>query len=108
MKKNQDQKRQGDVLTTRITKPNPKATPIPRDGGQVILAHGEVTGHAHAFAEPHVTHRKVNEIVSEVEIKEAMAMLTHDEHTAIPHEPGVYEVRRQQTYQRGEIKRVVD
>ncbi len=42
--------RQGDVLlvttTHRITK---EAKPVPRDRGRVVLAYGEVTGHAHAL-----------------------------------------------------------
>lgn len=45
-----EQGRQGDVL---IIKRNPKGTenltPVDREDGRVILAHGEVTGHAHGI-----------------------------------------------------------
>ena len=43
--------RQGDVLVQRInaTDVPAKAEEIPRDGGRVVLAYGEVTNHAHAI-----------------------------------------------------------
>lgn len=41
-------RRQGDVLT--VVRPLPKnLTELPDENGRVVLAHGEVTGHAHAF-----------------------------------------------------------
>jgi hypothetical protein len=47
-----EQMRQGDVLVTRIDRLPAKATPKAREGGRVVLAYGEVTGHAHAIMEP--------------------------------------------------------
>lgn len=41
--------RQGDVLIERIGSLPKKLTPIKRENGRVILAHGEATGHVHAF-----------------------------------------------------------
>lgn len=38
--------RQGDVLVRRIAKKRPTGTAV-MDEGRVILAYGEVTGHAH-------------------------------------------------------------
>lgn len=49
------QLRQGDVLLARIggTDALPKdAKAVTRDKGRVVLAYGEVTGHAHAIMEP--------------------------------------------------------
>ena len=44
------QGRQGDVLITKLDKPlKGDLTPIEREDGRVVLAHGEVTGHAHAI-----------------------------------------------------------
>jgi hypothetical protein len=42
--------RQGDVLIARIAALPVKLKKAALEGGKVILAHGEVTGHAHAFA----------------------------------------------------------
>ncbi len=41
--------RQGDVLIERINSLPRKLTKVALESGRVILAHGEVTGHAHAF-----------------------------------------------------------
>lgn len=46
------QYRQGDVLLERIEKMPAGLTAAKRDAGRVVLAYGEVTGHAHALTEP--------------------------------------------------------
>lgn len=48
--KKQSHYRQGDVLIARIDSLPALLTKSALEGGKVILAHGEVTGHAHAFA----------------------------------------------------------
>lgn len=53
--KKQTQYRQGDVLIERVSSFPAKLTPVARENGRVILAHGEVTGHAHAFLEKGTT-----------------------------------------------------
>lgn len=81
--------RQGDVYLIPASIPE-GTTEVPRDRGRVILAYGEVTGHAHA-------------IVSEDAILSAAdnarflrivggATLTHEEHGAIAIAPGEYRV----------------
>lgn len=45
------QYRQGDVLLERIAALPSGLQLVPRDKGRVILAYGEVTGHAHALLE---------------------------------------------------------
>jgi hypothetical protein len=47
--------RQGDVLVQRVTSIPEGDTAVARDNGRVVLAYGEVTGHAHAIAEAEVT-----------------------------------------------------
>lgn len=43
--------RQGDVLIVPAKMPaKAKLEEVPREDGRVVLAHGEATGHAHAFA----------------------------------------------------------
>lgn len=49
MKKIKGQTRQGDVLMQPTTKAIGKRKKVPNEGGRVVLAHGEVTGHAHAI-----------------------------------------------------------
>lgn len=46
------QYRQGDVLVVPAAAVPDGATPLEREGGRVVLAHGEVTGHAHAISAP--------------------------------------------------------
>ena len=46
------QLRQGDVLLVRVDVTCTAPVTVPRDGGRVVLAYGEVTGHAHAIREP--------------------------------------------------------
>jgi hypothetical protein len=46
------QYRQGDVLVVPAAAVPDGATPLEREGGRVVLAHGEVTGHAHAITAP--------------------------------------------------------
>ena len=40
--------RQGDVLVIRVDDVPSSAVSVPRDAGRLVLAYGEVTGHAHA------------------------------------------------------------
>ena len=47
--------RQGDVLIVPITSIPKTVEPIAREQGRIILAHGEVTGHAHAIKDRGVT-----------------------------------------------------
>lgn len=101
------QYRQGDVLVERVSE-TPTGTEVPRENGRVVLAHGEVTGHAHAIADKGVTMRRDESGVTTLEIKEAVAALTHDEHSTIPLECGTYRVIRQREYTPEAIRNVAD
>lgn len=48
--------RQGDVLLTKVASIPAGCTEVPYDKGRIVLAYGEVTGHAHAIADHHVAH----------------------------------------------------
>lgn len=83
--------RQGDVMVMALDggKFHPN-TAIPDDAvaaddkGRVVLAYGEVTGHAHAFREGKAT-RKVSESRKGVNYLTNVAEpLLHEEHSAIP------------------------
>lgn len=99
--------RQGDVLIERVTQIN-RDQPMKREDGKVILAHGEVTGHAHAIADEDVHQFAAEAGVTFLEIKEAVALLKHEEHGTIELPQGRYRVTRQREYSPEEIRNVAD
>jgi hypothetical protein len=70
----------------------------PKDA-RIVLAYGEVTGHAHALEEAKVGKAKLWDAGAErfLQVLEKTA-LTHEEHSAITLEPGVYKVTQQREY----------
>lgn len=104
------QARQGDVLLIRVAKIE-AATEIPRDSqGRIVLAHGEVTGHAHAIhcdtAGFFRSGAAANggfflNVVNRVELR-------HEEHTTVRVPKGAYRVLRQSEYSPGELRQVAD
>lgn len=100
--------RQGDVLITTTNVVRGKKAR--RQKGRLILAEGEVTGHAHAIADPAAelyVDRTVDRAFLRV-LSEAGVELLHEEHTTLTIPPGDYEVRRQREYSPEEIRRVAD
>jgi hypothetical protein len=109
--KKQDQYYQGDVGLIRVAKLPDKAK---RSEGIIanrfVLAYGEATGHHHTLHGPNVTRYEVKEgeeLVSYVEIAEALAELDHQEHGTITVEPGIYKVTRQREYVAGAVPQQV-
>lgn len=131
--------RQGDILLVPIQRriDTKKLARIPREGGDVVLAHGESTGHRHRFTkrttelcapwpekvtEPsaRVAHaRKLLASLPEIPFPADAAVigivertapddLVHEEHSAIPHDAGQDVARRQCTYTPGRIEMVAD
>lgn len=83
--------RQGDVYVIPAT--IPAATrKVARDNGRVILAYGEVTGHAHAITAPTATLLTTADNERFLRIVGSGATLTHEEHAAIEIAPGEYRV----------------
>lgn len=101
------QMRQGDVFLEKVGGIPDGAKPVPNDQGRVILAYGEVTGHAHAlqpdaaflFEAP--TGERFLRVVKETD-------LTHEEHAPVHLTPGLYIVRQQREYFPGEVRLVAD
>lgn len=94
--------RQGDVLIRAIANIPEGLTEVPRDQGRVVLAYGEVTGHAHAITDPAVQMlaADVNDLTRaflNIEAETAVP-LEHEEHHTLLLPPGLYEVRRQREY----------
>lgn len=104
------QYRQGDVWVESIDTVPPGATEVQPDEGRVILAYGEVTGHAHAIkASPSVKLLAVPGLDDRfLEIGGDGAELRHEEHQKIDLPPGLYRVLVQKEYSPGAIRRVVD
>ena len=105
MKNFSRQAAQGDVLIRRVDAMPDDVIPVPRDNNRVILAYGEVTGHAHAIAERDVEmfvapNRSPEDEMLNVRFMRVMAGATiaHEEHGAILPAPGLYEVRQQRIW----------
>lgn len=107
--------RQGDVMVRPTTqRPSAKARAV-TDQGRVILAYGEVTGHAHEVV-PTITDPDpvpAMELFEEPDgtrllVVKRPATLRHEEHGAIALAPGGYEVIRQREYHPAAIRQVAD
>jgi len=104
--------RQGDVLVVPIEAIPEGAVPVKLDGGRIVLAYGEATGHAHAIA--------VADPVTDLDARllalgdrrflevPSPASIRHEEHRAIDLAHGNYEVIRQRVYSPEEPRNVAD
>ena len=102
--------RQGDVLIEAIDEaPAGSWEEIPREGGRVILAAGEATGHHHAIRDPGVCFLRADGVFERIlDVMDPTALLKHEEHAEISLPKGKYSVVIQQTYTPAEIKNVQD
>ena len=111
MKKISWMARQGDVLLLAVdTIPaEARAHRRPVDTGRVILAYGEVTGHAHALAEGSAVGYGPSDDAFWLDV-EPGATVTHEEHATItiPRDVRFVEVRRQREYSGAGERRVAD
>ena len=96
---------QGDVFITRVADIPENAIPVERDNGRVVLAYGEVTGHAHAIVATEAEllvapNRTAEEELLNVRFLRVMRTLevTHEEHGALTLEPGLYRVNQQREW----------
>ena len=88
--------RQGDVLLVPVDAIPEKARPVARDNGRVVLAYGEVTGHAHAISSAAAT--QLHDDIERYLRLTAVATLQHEEHAAIELAPGSYRIVIQREY----------
>lgn len=93
------QYRQGDVFLVKVDDLPAESTltEVPRDKGRVILAYGEVTGHAHAIRAKGATLYEGENDQRFLRITDPTP-LTHEEHGRIDIEPGDYRVVIQREY----------
>ena len=99
--------RQGDVLLKRI-KTIPKTAKKQETKDRIVLAYGEVTGHAHAIHDLD----NVDVFVTEVGVLYLKVfqdvMLHHDEHSAVTLTEGIYERVLQHEYSPEAVRNVAD
>lgn len=102
--------RQGDVLIVECDEIPKAATEVKRDGGRVVLAYGEATGHAHAIHDQGVRMFREDGSGSGLSYLHAAVdvSIRHEEHATIPLKAGTYKVIRQREYDAGEARYVAD
>lgn len=108
MKKLKKQGRHGDVFIQKICDLPKGAKLQNRDGGRVILAYGEVTGHAHAIEEENCEKWALADEEYLIVTGDEPVNLRHEEHDTQVIAPGTYEIIHQFEEKREEIKKVVD
>lgn len=102
--------RQGDVMIRQITQ-LPNGAAELKTEGRIVLAHGEVTGHAHAIAPGEAMEFTMADAAGAVRrfLKVASeATVRHEEHAPIPLPSGVYEIVQQREYHPEELRNVTD
>ena len=104
--------RQGDVLLTPINSLPAGVVDITPPNGRVVLAHGEVTGHAHAIYERGTkaapTVRLWSASVERFLQVLAPVALKHEEHHHPMLPPGIYQLPAQVEYTPARLRRVAD
>lgn len=107
--KNRKMYRQGDVLIIDVDAIPADVTEIQRDPERgVVLAEGEVTGHAHRIPSRHASLYKSEGDARFVRVMgPAPVALQHEEHTAVEIPPGSYRITIHAEYQPGELPRQV-
>lgn len=103
--------RQGDVMVRKVGTIPAAATEVQNEG-RIVLAHGEVTGHAHAIGieeAAEFTFAEAGSIVRRfLKVFDKGAKLKHEEHATIPLPPGLYEIVQQREYTPEAIRNVAD
>jgi hypothetical protein len=103
--------RQGDVLIVAVEEIPDRTKMVRRSkSGRIILAHGEVTGHAHAIAEPkdRAQLREDDDGNRFLQVLAPSVALVHQEHATIDLPAGDYRITRQREYTPKAIVRVAD
>lgn len=99
--------RQGDVLIERIDRIPANAQPKPQDDGRVILAYGEVTGHAHRIERSDVAELYDADRQTYMRLAQDTAVV-HEEHDTIALPAGEYRITVQREYTPERIINVAD
>lgn len=98
--------RQGDVLVVRVDYIPDDVTPVKREDGDVVLAHGEITGHRHRIPSRHASLYRSETDALYMKVTAPVALL-HEEHTTVKIPPGSYRITLHHEYQPAELPRQV-
>lgn len=96
------------MLIVRIDSIPKNLSKVDREHGRVVLAHGEVTGHSHSISEGGVDLYRDDAGLTFLDVQEAVAALTHQEHATINLESGFYRIIRQREYTEVAVRNVAD
>lgn len=108
MQKPEPWARQGDVLICVIEAIPTNVSEVPRTERGVVLAEGEVTGHAHRIMSRHATLYRSETDARYMRVGgTAPVALGHEEHTAVEIPPGDYLVSLHHEYSPAELPRSV-
>lgn len=99
------QYRQGDVFLVKIAELPAHADEVTASG-RIVLAYGEVTGHAHAISAGQA--RMFVDGDTRFLVVESSADLCHEEHATIQLESGVYRIVQQREYVPNSSRLVID
>lgn len=122
------QLRQGDVQLQPVSTLPHGCKELPPDGNRIVLAHGEVTGHAHAIYDHMTVQPGAAGEIAEAAIERAKSKarlwaapdgsrylevtetvtLRHEEHSAHTLHPGIYHLPTQVEYTPAQLRRVAD
>ena len=119
--------RQGDVQIQQVAALPSGSTPVEPEANRIVLAHGEVTGHAHAIYDHLISPAAADEIadnaIARAQSKARLWLapsgdrylqvddtvtLRHEEHTEHVLPAGVYHLPLQVEYSPAELRRVAD
>lgn len=101
--------RQGDVLIVAVDAIPAHASPVERSTRGVVLAEGEVTGHAHRIPSRHANLYRTESDARYMRVEgTAPVALNHEEHTTVKIPPGNYRVTIHHEYSPAAIVRVED
>jgi hypothetical protein len=99
--------RQGDVLIVAVAD-LPASSVVPRTTRGIVLAEGEVTGHAHRIPSRSAQLFRTEESARYLRVKgPAPVQLEHEEHATVTIPPGVYRISIHAEYQPGALPRNV-
>ena len=112
--------RQGDVHLEPVLRLPSSCVDVPPECGRIVLAFGEVTGHAHAIYDYAAAAAEISDAAIAraklwrapngeryLEVREPVT-LRHEEHTAHTLQPGIYLLPTQTEYSPQELRRVSD
>lgn len=98
--------RQGDVLLLQVSR-LPNGAQVRQPQGDVILAYGEATGHAHRIKDLAAVRMWDAGAERYLQVL-ATASLSHEEHATALLPPGIYRLPQQVEYTPQELRNVAD